>query len=146
MLPDFTSTGFLPKGIHSASWTEFKTRFGFNQHRLHLLSGLHAAAKALRDAGCLLIYVDGSFVTDKEFPNDYDACWDIHGVDPNKLDHLMIQFDAVSRSLFKIKYFGDVFPAQIAEGVSGRAFVDFYQTDKSSGEAKGIVALKPRAL
>jgi hypothetical protein len=146
MIPNFTASGYLPTGIHSASWIEFKTRFGFNQHRTHLLSGLQAAVKILRDAGCLLIYVDGSFVTDKEFPNDYDACWDIHGVDPNKLDNLMIQFDAVSRSLFKMRYFGDLFPAQIPEGVSGKAFVDFFQTDKSSGVAKGIVALKPRAL
>jgi hypothetical protein len=146
MIPAFTSSGFLPRGIHAASWIEFKTRFGFNQHRLDLLSGLYLVTNMLKDAGCLLIYIDGSFVTNKEYPDDYDACWDIYGVDPNKLDRLMVQFDDVSRSLFKMKYFGDVFPAQIPEGFSGKAFVDFFQTDKSSGEAKGIVALKPRAL
>ena len=146
MIPPFNTLGNLPTGIYPSSWNEFVTRFGTNEHRKQLLSGLINATQILKKAGCVLIYVDGSFVTDKKFPNDYDACWDIHGVNPNSLDQLMLQFDDKSRALLKMKYFGDLFPAQLPEGKSGKAFIDFFQSDKFTGEMKGIVALKPKTL
>jgi len=40
------------------------------------------------------------------------------------------------------KYRGDIFPAELPEGGSGKLFVDFFQTDKNTGEKKGIVAIK----
>ena len=41
----------------------------------------------------------------------------------------------------KKKYKGDLFPAEIPEGASGKLFLDFFQTDKITGEPKGIIAL-----
>ena len=41
----------------------------------------------------------------------------------------------------KRKYFGEFFPAQMPEGASGRAFLEFFQTDKKTGRSKGIVGL-----
>ena len=38
------------------------------------LDRFEAAMVNLRDAGCKTVYVDGSFVTDKERPGDFDAC------------------------------------------------------------------------
>ncbi|HTH55709.1 MAG TPA: hypothetical protein VL728_06655 [Cyclobacteriaceae bacterium] len=146
MIPQFDEFGLLPDGIHFSSWKEFNKRFGVNQHRTRLISGLVSAAKVLKGAGCLLIYVDGSFVTSKSYPSDYDACWDVVGVNPYLLDRLMIQFDELSRQLLRVKYFGDLFPAQISETRSGKSFVDFFQTDKETGRSKGIVALKPQKL
>lgn len=36
-----------------------------------------------------MVFVGGSFVTSKEFPGDYDACWDTVGVrSPPKTDQL----------------------------------------------------------
>jgi hypothetical protein len=43
----------------------------------------------------------------------------------------------------KLKYRGDLFPAEAPEGASGKAFLDFFQTDKRTGRAKGIVSLEP---
>lgn len=146
MIPEFNEFGLLPIGIHLATWKEFKDRFGINSHRLKLFNGLIQAGNVLKQAGCILIYVDGSFVTNKKFPSDYDACWDLVGVNPTRLDQLMIQFDDISRKLLKAKYLGDLFPAQIPEGSSGKTFVDFFQTDKNTGKLKGIVALKPQKL
>jgi hypothetical protein len=146
MIPKFDEFGLLPVGIHSCSWKEFKDRFGTNPHRLKLIEGLVKAGEILKQAGCVLIYVDGSFVTNKKFPGDYDACWDLLGVNPTRLDRLMIQFDDLSRKLLKAKYLGDLFPAQIYEGISGKQFVDFFQNDKDTGKLKGIVALKPQKL
>lgn len=54
---------------------------GFSKRRRELLSGLRSALRALRTAGCHQLYIDGSFVTAKGEPGDYDACWDIGGVD-----------------------------------------------------------------
>jgi hypothetical protein len=34
------------------------------------------------------------------------------------------------------------FPAQLPEGATGRAFVDFFQVNKMSGEPKGILAIR----
>lgn len=145
MIPNLTKAGLLPAGIHNSTWDEFGNRFARNAHRKKLLMGLIEAAKVLKRAGCVLIYVDGSFVTDTELPNDYDACWDIYGVNPAALDPIMIQFDDTSRNLLKLKYLGDLFPAQLKE-VSGKAFIDFFQTHRETGILKGIVALKPQAL
>jgi hypothetical protein len=32
------------------------------------------------------VYIDGGFVTVKREPSDYDACWDIDGVNVEALD------------------------------------------------------------
>jgi len=145
LLPDFTDSGDLPPGIHSASWSEFEKRFGATSHRQRLLGGLLAALRALRDAGCGTAYIDGSFVTAKEVPGDYDGCWDISGVDPIKLDPVLLSFDP-GRAIQKAKYLGELFPAQTAEGGSGKTFLDFFQINKDSGEPKGLVAVDLRGL
>ena len=40
------------------------------------MAGLRAALESLKSAGCRTVYLNGSFVTSKEAPNDFDACWD----------------------------------------------------------------------
>ena len=110
---------------------------------MNLISGIEAAVKALRHAGCHTIYIDGSFVTNKEVPNDYDACWDIDGVDPTLLDPVLLKFDD-GRIAMKIKYKGDLFPAQFIEGITGKVFLDFFQRDKFNSDTKGIVKLNIR--
>jgi hypothetical protein len=46
----------------------------------------------------------------------------------------------------KQKYKGDLFPAEIPEGTSGKLFIDFLQTDKIAGEPKAIIALRIGAI
>lgn len=74
MILPFDLNGNLPSGIHWADWKEFGKRFGTNPHRRNLLKGLKSAAASLRKVGCRAIYIDGSFVTTKELPNDFDGC------------------------------------------------------------------------
>ena len=38
------------------------------------------------------MYIDGSFVTVKREPGDYDACWDIDGVNAEALDLVFLDF------------------------------------------------------
>jgi hypothetical protein len=52
-----------------------------------------------------------------------------------------LDFSPAGRLAMKAKYCGDLFPTEVPEGTSGKAFLDFFQTDKSNGEPKGIVLL-----
>ena len=75
----------------------------------------------LKAAGCRTVYVDGSFVTSKELPNDYDACWEEAGVDPETLDPVLLTFDA-GRATQKAKILRRVVSG-VGDRRSGRAVV-----------------------
>jgi hypothetical protein len=143
MIPGFNRDGRLPPGIHWADLQEIESRFGFSERRRRLLGGLRSALEALRAAGCRKVYIDGSFVTVKHEPGDYDACWDIEGVQVESLDAVFLDFSN-SRRAQKKKYLGEFFPAQMPEGASGRLFLEFFQMDKETGKSKGIVGLNLR--
>ena len=143
MIPDFEPSGLLAPGIHLAAWAEIVERFGYNPQRESLLGALRRALDALRTAGCVAAYLDGSFVTAKKVPGDYDMCWSLQGVDPTRLDPVLLNFDN-HRQAMKAKYQGDLFPAEIPEGNSGKVFLDFFQTDKDTGAAKGVVLIDLR--
>lgn len=128
-----------------ARWAEFYERFGTNTHRLGLLSGLRQALLNLKDAGCQRAYIDGSFVGNEPFPGDFDGCWDASGVDPDRLDPILLRFDD-KRFAQKAKYLGELFPDfGIATG-SGLTFLEFFQIDKYSGDPKGIIEIPLETL
>jgi hypothetical protein len=145
MLPPFDALGNLPAGVHLAEWTEVNDRYGSTPHRLRLLGGLLRALQNLREAGCALAYLDGSFVSSTPHPNDFDACWETAGVDLGKVDPVLKTF-AHGRALQKAKYFGELFPARVRADLNGSVFLDFFQIDKSTGNAKGIVAMHLQRL
>jgi hypothetical protein len=91
MIPNFTSSGKLPPGIHKATWFEFQERYGYNPKRVWLLEGLKMLLVELSKVGCKSVYVDGSFVTDKEVPGDYDLCWKMDGVLVEDLDPVLLR-------------------------------------------------------
>jgi hypothetical protein len=99
----------------------------------------------LGSAGSCAAYIDGSFVTDKDEPGDFDGCWDVAGVDPAELDPVFLIFEN-KRAAQKARFLGEFFPAQFSEGASGRTWLDFFQVDKNTGEAKGIVAIDLRRM
>lgn len=133
------STGYLPPGEHLASWDEIVARFGGTPWRQILLEGLARALHDLRAAGCKRVYLDGSFVTTKVQPEDCDACWDMAGVDFDRIDETLLTFDAGRRTQ-KAKYFGELFPADEAAEPFGTLFRDFFQRDRE-GHVKGIVVI-----
>jgi len=141
MIPQFTADGLLPQGVHPATLEEVLERFGDNERRQQLLRGLSEALHLLRSAGCRRIYINGSFVTAKERPNDIDVCWDINGVDPDALDPVFFDFDD-GRAAQKARFGVEFFPAQIPEGLTGKTFLEFFQIDKQTGEPKGILVLE----
>jgi hypothetical protein len=133
-------SGNLPPGVHEATWGELVARYGSTPHRLALLAGLKAALDALRAAGCRRAYIDGSFVTAKEVPADFDACWEVDGVDLTRLDPVLLAF-ARRRAAQKRTYGGELFPADWPADAHGTNFLRFFQRDRASGRPKGIVAI-----
>ena len=140
MIPDFKPDGNLPPGVHWATWGEIFDRFGATQWRRDLLRGLRAALEALRIAGCQTVYLDGSFVSSKLVPGDFDACWEEAGMDFAVLDPVLLTFDA-DRAAQKAKFGGELFPASVSAGPGGSIFLEFFQSDKETGQPKGIIAL-----
>ena len=88
MIPRWSANGDLPPGVHFATWRELEERLSFNPRRHRMLAGFRQACKELQRAGCRLVYLDGSFVTRKDHPGDFDACWDIRNVDDARLETL----------------------------------------------------------
>ncbi len=144
-IPPFSDSGNLPEGVHDATWAEIVDRFGANEHRRELLEGLRRALDSLRAAGCRRAYLDGSFVTAKEDPADFDACWEAAGVDPDLVDPVLLGF-ANRRAAQKARFGGELFPADWDADPHGTRFLDYFQQDKVTGERKGIVALDLEGL
>lgn len=139
-IPPFEDSGNLPEGIHEATWDEVVDRYGTTDRRRELLDGLQQALESLRAAGCRRLYIDGSFVTAKDEPADFDACWEAAGVDPELLDPVLLTF-ANRRAAQKERFGGELFPADWEADPHGTRFLDYFQQDSVTGERKGIVAL-----
>ena len=136
-------TGYLLPGVHDAGWQEVADEFAGNGHRVRLMAGLLAACRNLAGAGCGEVLLDGSFVSEKALPGDYDAAWETAGVDPALLDPVLLDFSN-RRAAMKAKYLGDLFPAS-ALAAPGVRYRDFFRTDRN-GIEKGIVRINPGSL
>jgi hypothetical protein len=142
MIPNFTSSGKLPPGIHKATWVEFQERYGYNPKRVWLLEGLKKLLVELSKVGCKSVYVDGSFVTDKEEPGDYDLCWKMDGVFVEDLDPVLLNYTSEGKVLIEKKYRGDIRGAEFSVKETGATYLVFFQHDRN-GIAKGVVELEP---
>lgn len=140
MIPELTRLGILPPGVHGTTWSELSQRFGNNGQRKSILAGIRQAATVLTKAGCRRLWIDGSFVSSKAKPKDWDGCWDPFGVASSLLDPDFLDFSKAGRARMKTKYMADLFPASLPEGNTGLAFLNFFQQDRS-GDPKGLVTL-----
>ena len=144
VIPKFNSkTGYLPSGVHNAGWYDLAESFAGNSHRARLLGGLLAACRNLSAAGCRELLLDGSFVTAKALPGDYDAVWEPAGVNPHQLDPVLLDFSN-RRAAMKAKYLGDLFPASIC-ATPGVLYREFFMTDRNDVE-KGVVLINLGSL
>jgi len=143
MMPAFDHTGKLPSGIHRVTWKELVSRLGFTPRRVRLLTGLRTALTLLKQAGCRTVYIDGSFVTTKAEPGDFDACWAVAEVNSDELDPVFFDFSR-ARAAQKTRFLGEFFPADLPEGLTGKTFLEFFQIDKETGMPKGILMLDLR--
>ena len=143
MIPDLDARGNLPPGRHHATWDEVERRYGTCERRRELLAGMKRLLLLLKSVGCKTAFINGSFVTAKAEPGDYDGCWSRLGVDLALLrsrDPVLLDFTN-KRMAQKLKYGGEMFPAEMVERISGRIFLDFFTKDKDTGDPKGIIEL-----
>jgi hypothetical protein len=98
----------------------------------------------LRLAGCPTVFLDGSYVTGKPRPGDFDACWDPSGVDGSKLDPIFLKFGN-GRAEQKVAFKGEFFPSSMMCADIGRTFVEFFQLDRFTGNRKGIISISLQA-
>ena len=130
----------LPPGVHQASLDEVEAAFATNAWRRKLFGGLVDASERLRIAGCPTVFLDGSYVTGKPRPGDFDACWDPSGVDRSKLDPVFLEFGN-GRAAQKAAFKGEFFPSSMISPDVGQAFVEFFQLDRFTGNKKGIISI-----
>jgi hypothetical protein len=136
MIPPFDKHGNLPPGIHDATLKEIERRFASGPHRKRLFEGLRCLLENLKSAGCATLYLDGSFITEKELPEDYDCTWDPSGVTA-ALDKDILK----SLEERKAKYLGDIFAYMPEQG--GFPYLDYFQKDINDN-TKGIIKIDLR--
>ena len=144
VIPPFDPiTGLLPPGEHAADWAEIRERLGWNLRRRRLLDGVYEGLAALASAGCHRVWLNGSFVTAKDEPGDFDAVWSPLGVDRSRLENDMPEQLDLSdhRAAQKSRFGGEFFP-NIIESGTGKQFAEFFQSDRD-GTAKGIIVIDP---
>jgi len=131
--------GNLAPGMHLASLAQIEQRFTHTEHRKKLFEGLKKLSSHLKEAGCNTLFVDGSFITNKEVPGDYDALWDPAGV-TNKIDPDLLQRNRIEQR--REKYLGDVF-VHVPE-LGGFPHLKHFQEDKDDLSPKGIIKVDLR--
>jgi len=139
----FQDNGNLEPGVHLMTINDFEAIFARTEHRANLVLGLKLGLTELADCGCRRVFIDGSFVTLKIIPGDFDACWDAEGVDIQRImDHYPTLIDfREERRYQKDRYSGEFFPAQgIASTNPYSLYYDFFQNDKNN-DPKGIVQI-----
>jgi hypothetical protein len=140
VIPNFDSHGNLPPGIHDATLAEVQTRFAYNDKRTKLLNALKRVISILIECKCQEVFLNGSFITNKEEPGDYDLCYEPTGIVAT--DNL--QMFLKTREARKEEYLGDIFvrlpqPPYLAD------YVEMWQTDTRQDDIpKGIIRIDLR--
>lgn len=141
VIPEFDEHGNLPPGVHFCEWQEFMERFATTDQRFLLIQGLQMAMEQLKAAGCRTIYINGSFVTSKLRPQDFDACWDREEVDTDYLrinaPRLLNHYDRAGQ---KARYKGEIFPSDQPIGNYKMNSFELFQQDREPNK-KGIIAI-----
>ncbi len=113
-------------------------RFGWTERRRRLLDGLAEAIELLAAAGCRQVWLNGSFVTAKDEPGDFDARRDTDDVDLDALDPVLLDLSN-HRAAQKARFGGELFP-NVVETRSGLSFAEFFQNERDTSR-KGIVVI-----
>jgi hypothetical protein len=134
MIPAFDKNENLPPGLYTCKLAEIEARFAINEHRRSLFNKLIKVIEILKTANCSEVYLDGSFITAKTHPNDFDLCYETTGLQPTKSFKPLLTLDIETR---QAAYGGDIFP-RMPEPPFRSDHVRLWQTDKN-GDAKGII-------
>jgi hypothetical protein len=87
----FNSEGNLHQTI-TLTYEDFTQYFGTNPKRLQQIANALHFFRIFHSCCCQTVFVDGSFVSKKVYPEDIDLCFDLTHVDTEKLETEFPQF------------------------------------------------------
>ena len=123
--------------------SDIEARFALTAERRAIFHRFEAWTQHMHLAGCRTIYLDGSFITNKVEPGDYDACFDPSGIDGSKLDPCLLFRSISDPDTVKQKYGGDIRIDYALPAGTILRYVQFFQSDsRQGGRRKGIVKVK----
>jgi hypothetical protein len=140
MIPDFRD-GRLPPGVHNATLKEIRDKLGWGQRRKNLIDGLELAFGLMRNCGIKRVYIDGSFVTDKDRPDDIDGCYDVPPGSNLGAMYPIWPWTFPNRAMSKRMFGAELAPSRAPATSSGEPFISFFQKDRD-GNRRGIVSLE----
>lgn len=144
-IPPLNSDGLLPAGIHEATLSEVRERFGAfreSERRVQLYGRLEQLAASLRGSHLFLaVIVDGSFVTAKLQPEDIDLIVVLHRSHDWAADLSASDYALFSRPALRRKFQFDVLFA--AEGGADyERYIEFFGRVRDAASArKGMVRI-----
>ena len=128
-------------GIHKYSMHEVERMFAYNDIRDKHFEGFMKWARELKEAGCKTVYLDGSFITRRKDPHDFDACWEPF-VPKTRPKAQSLLDESIDGNLARKKEFGgDIFPRFTAK-YGDR--VEKWQYDERTRRVKGIIEIDLR--
>lgn len=141
-IPDFDSNGNLPPGEYKVTMDDIENKLTWSPTRKKLFGGLTQAILVLKDAGVKRVYIDGSFTTQKDDPEDIDGCWELNdNIDADKLDPVFLDREH-PREIMKQKYGIDFLIAGVDQGQNqGQPIEDFFQLSRDN-DPKGVLVLE----
>jgi hypothetical protein len=144
MIPEHDKQGDLLAGIWDATWTEIEAHFATNVKRRELFAKFKQAVLALRAAGCRELFLGGSFVTTKLWPEDIDATWNVADVriDELKANHPEFFALAPPRAELHRLYGADIGMADwVCQPYPRILFFEWLQKKRWSNKKKGILRI-----
>jgi hypothetical protein len=144
VIPDFTDAGALPPGEWQTNLDEIEEKLAWSGRRRELLAGLRKALSLMGSCGVERVYLDGSFVTDKDRPGDIDGCYDL-AADATEEDLRRLEPiwppNPWNRAEAKDRFGVDFFPAATEELGSGMPFKRFFKRDRE-GRERGVLVVE----
>lgn len=146
-IPALNEHGLLPAGVHDCTVEEVQASFGWNEHRRQLTEGFTQFLRdEIHDEFGSPVYADGSFVTDKERPNDIDVVLDLHhGSDAENWRGLM--FMQKHQARIREQYGVDFWINFPRPSPQANDFVAFFQyAGHKTAKFKGLDSRHPKGI
>jgi Family of unknown function (DUF6932) len=88
---NFNSQGSLHETI-TLKYEELILHFGTNPKRFQQIANALQFFRIFHSCGCEVVFIDGSFVSKKKYPEDIDLCFEISNIDAGKLEREFPEF------------------------------------------------------
>lgn len=145
-LPEFREDGWLPEGHYACSWEEVMDKFGGSagKQRQRVTRGLLSWRDEVRAKGVSgWLLLDGSFISAKENPGDFDAMLVIDEEARKILENdiearSLLDYSECKKRGFDLLYF---FAATVRD-YPDLVGLDLWDRDKETGELKGVLEVE----